>query len=263
MFHCRIIHPNKMPTTSEDFIASIIQAWGFDCNRIEEASDKRADFLVSDSTQSYFIELKTKFESPERTTLRLGYFKSEKVFTDALGLAPTAAYRSILTKATKQLASMSAHSKTTFRIPWLHCVGPQANVDAERFKNLLYGSVYIADWADGGDAKPCYFFRHSIFYKYHHIVDAAIVSTEHDIWLCTNPLSQLHKQVDKCRLAIVLAEGKINPCQLELDDLAWIVDADVDRRDERAVLKSVMDKYGLSDRSVVMEIEEISAASAV
>jgi|LakMenE18May11ns_1017448.scaffolds.fasta_scaffold9869962_2 hypothetical protein len=65
MYQCRITHPNKMPTTSEDFISSIIQAWGFVCNRIEEASDKRADFLVSDSTQLYFIELKTKFESPE------------------------------------------------------------------------------------------------------------------------------------------------------------------------------------------------------
>ena len=101
MFQCRITHPNKMPTASEDFIASIIQAWGFDCNRIEEASDKRADFLVSDSTQLYFIELKTKFESPERSTLRSGYFKSEKVFTDALGLAPTAVSYTHLTLPTK------------------------------------------------------------------------------------------------------------------------------------------------------------------
>jgi hypothetical protein len=263
MFQYRITRPNKMPTTSEEFIASIIQAWGFDCNRIEETSYKRADFLVSDSVQSYLIELKTKFESPERTTLRSGYLMSENIFADALGLRPTAAYRSILTKAAKQLASMTEHDNATLRMPWLHCVGLQADVDAERFKSLLYGSVYIVDWADGGDAKSCYFFRHSIFSKYHHIIDAAIVSTEHDIWLCINPLSQLHNQVDKCRLAIILAEGKINPCQLELDDLAWIADADVDRRDERAVLKSVMDKYGLSDRSVVMEIEEISAASTI
>ena len=252
-----------MPTISEDFIASTIQAWGFDCSRIEEAADKRADFLVSDGTQSYFIELKTKFESPERSTLRSGHFNSEKVFADALGLAPTAAYRSILAKATKQLASMTAHDTTTLRIPWLHCVGLQASVDAERFKNLLFGSVYIADWGDGGDAKTCYFFRHSIFYKYHHIIDAAIVSTEHDLWLCINPLSQRYKRVDKCRLARVLAEDKINPFELELDDLAWIVDANVDRRDERAVLKSVMNKYGLSDQSMVMEIEEISATSAI
>lgn len=81
-----------MPAISEDFIASTIQAWGIDCSRIEEAADKRAVFLVSDGTQSYFIELKTKFESPERSTLRSGHLNSEQVFADALGLAPTAAY---------------------------------------------------------------------------------------------------------------------------------------------------------------------------
>jgi hypothetical protein len=252
-----------MTRISEDFIASTIQAWGFDCSKIEEAADKRADFLVSDGKQSYFIELKTKFESPERSTLRSGHFNSGQVFADALGLAPTAAYRSILAKATEQLASMAAHDTTTLRIPWLHCVGLQASVDAERFKNLLFGSVFISDWGNGGDAKTCYFFRHSIFYKYHHIIDAAIVSTEHDLWLCINPLSQRHKQVDKCRLAVVLADGKINPFELELDDLAWVVDANVDRRDERAVLKSVVNKYCLSDQTEVMEVEAISAASAI
>jgi hypothetical protein len=252
-----------MPTTSEELIASTIQEWGFDCHRIEEAIDMRADFLVSDESQSYFLELKTKFESPERSALRSSRFKSEEVFADAIGLTATATYRSILAKASKQLASMATQDNTPLRIPWLHCVGLQASVDAERFKNLLFGSVYIADWTDGGDAKPCYFFRPSIFHQYKHIIDAAIVSTEHDLWLCLNPHSQRHKQVEKCRLASVLAEGKINPSELELDDLAWIVEANIDRRDEGAVLRSVMDKYGLSDLSVIMDIEEISAASVI
>lgn len=252
-----------MPTTSEELIASTILEWGFDCHRIEEGIDKRPDFLVSDGTQSYFIELKTKFESPERSALRSGHLKSEEVFVDALGLTATATYRSIMAKASKQLASMATQDNTQLRLPWLHCVGLQANVDAERFKNLLFGLVYIADWADGGDAKPCYFFRPSIFHQYKHIIDAAIVSTEHDLWLCLNPYSQRHKQVEKCQLASVLAEGKINPSELALDDLAWIVEANVDRRDEEAVLSSLKDKYGLSDLSVVMEIEEISAASVI
>jgi hypothetical protein len=60
-----------------------------------------------------------------------------------------------------------------------------------------------------------------------------------------------------------LADGKINPFELELDDLAWVVDANVDRRDERAVLKSVVNKYCLSDQTEVMEVEAISAASAI
>lgn len=252
-----------MSTSSEELIASTIQAWGFDCHRIEEAIDKRADFLVSDGTQSYFIELKTKLESPKRSALRSGHFKSEEVFADALELTPTAAYRSILAKASKQLASMAAHDNTPLRIPWLHCVGLQASVDVERFKNLLFGSVYIVDWEDGGDAKVCYFFSPSIFHQYKHVIDAAIVSTEHDLWLCINPHSQRHNQVDKGRLAIVLTEGKINPYQLEKDNLALIVEANIDRRDEGVVLRSVMDKYGLSDLSVVMEIEEISAARVI
>ena len=252
-----------MPTTSEELIASTIQEWGYDCHRIEEATDKRADFLVSDGTQSYFIELKTKSESPERSALRSGHLKTEEVFADALGLTATATYRSILAKASRQLASMATQDNTPLRIPWLHCVGLQTSVDVERFKNLLFGSVYIADWADGGDAKLCYFFRPSILHQYKHIIDAAIVSTEHDLWFCLNPHSQRHKQVEKCRLASVFAEGKVNPSQLVLDDLAWIVEANIDRRDEGAVLRSVMDKYGLSDLSVVMETEEISAASVI
>lgn len=252
-----------MPTTSEELIASTIQGWGLDCHRIEEAIDKRADFLVSDGAQSYFIELKTKNESPERSALRSAFFQSEEVFADTLGLTATATYRSILAKASKQLASMAAQDNTPLRIPWLHCVGLQASVDAERFKNLLFGSVYIADWGDGGDAKPCYFFLPSIFHQYRYIIDAAIVSTEHDLWLCINPQSQRHGQVAKCRLASVLAEGKIDPSQLAIDGLAWIVDASLDRRDEGAVLRWVIGKYGLSDLSTVMEMEEISIASSI
>jgi len=252
-----------MSTTTEEKIASTIQAWGFDCHRIEEATDKRADFLVSDGTQSYFIELKTKYESPARSALRSVHFKSEEVFADALELSATAAYRSILAKASKQLASMAAQDNTPLRIPWLHCVGLQASVDAERFKNLLFGSVYIADWADGGDAKQCYFFRPSIFHRYKHIIDAAIVSTEHDLWLCINPHSQRHKQVDKSRLASIFAEGKNDPSQLELEGLACIVETSIDRRDEGAVLRCVIDKYGLSDLSVVVGTEEISAARII
>lgn len=252
-----------MLTTSEDLIASIIRKWGFDCHRVEEAIDKRADFLVCDGTQSYFIELKTKFESPERSALRSSQLKSEKVFADSLGLTATATYKSILAKASKQLASMAAQDDTPLRIPWIHCVGLQASVDVQRFMNLLFGSVFIADWADGGEAKPCYFFRPSIFHQYKHIIDASMVSTEHDLWLCINPHSQRCGQAAKCRLANVLAEGMVDPSQLEMDGLAWVVEASIDRRDEEAVLRFVIDKYGLSDRSVVIEIEEIAAASII
>jgi hypothetical protein len=60
-----------------------------------------------------------------------------------------------------------------------------------------------------------------------------------------------------------LAEGIVDPSQLEMDGLAWVVEASIDRRDEEAVLRFVIDKYGLSDRSVVIEIEEIAAASII
>jgi len=90
----------------ESNIAQVFESWGFQCTRINEGSDKRPDFFLSDEHERYYVELKTKYESPERSRIRQDSLRSGQIYMNSLGLRATAAYRSILKKAYEQLAKV-------------------------------------------------------------------------------------------------------------------------------------------------------------
>ena len=60
----------------ESDIAQVFESWGFQCIRIKEGSDKRPDFFLSDEHERYYVELKTKYESPERSRIRQDSLRS-------------------------------------------------------------------------------------------------------------------------------------------------------------------------------------------
>lgn len=248
---------------AEIAILQVIESWGLQCTRINESSCKSPDFLLSDDCDRYFVELKAKFESPIRAKDRQDGFGIEQIFTDSLELRGTAAYRSVVKKAYKQLKAASHQDSEPLRIPWLLCLGPQASVDVERFINVLLGTAYVADFSEDGEARPCYFFYDSLFFKYSDAIDTAIVSTDYSISMCLNPYSQRYLRAKSCGLAGILGSGLIDPCGLGLIGEAWIADMVVDRRNPRAVLDAVKKKYCLSDQANVLDMEELSAAMVV
>jgi hypothetical protein len=249
--------------SAETAILQVIESWGLQCTRINESSSKSPDFFLADNHEHYFVELKAKYESPSRAKDRQNCVGVAQVFSDSLELRGTAAYRSILKKAYKQLNAASRHDSEPLRIPWLLCLGLQASVDVERFINVLLGTAYIADFSDGGDAKPCYFFFESLFFKYRNTIDAAIVSTDTSISMCLNPYSQRYSRAKTCGLAGILETGLIDPCSLEMIGEAWIADMVGDREDTRAILDAVVKKYCLSHQTKVIEMEELSAAMVI
>lgn len=122
---------------AEIAILQVIERWGLQCTRINESSCKSPDFLVSDDRDRYYVELKAKYESPIRAKDRQDGFGIEQIFTDSLELRGTAAYRSVVKKAYKQLKAASHQDPEPLRIPWLLCLGLQASVDVERFINVF------------------------------------------------------------------------------------------------------------------------------
>jgi len=243
----------------ESDIAQVFEGWGLQCTRIEEGRDKRPDFFVRDEHDGYFIELKTKNESLVRSIIRQENLRNGQVLISSLGLRATAAYRSILKKSSEQLTALAHFEPEVLRIPWLLCLGQQASADVDRFVNILLGTAYVADFAEDGEARPCHFFYESLFFKYRDSIDAAIISSESRISLWINPYSARYLRTKSCGLADILASGLNDPYCLEKAGEAWIADMIADRKDETAILDAVVKKYGLSQQTRVIEMEELSA----
>lgn len=243
----------------ESDIVQVFEEWGLQCTRIEEGCDKRPDFFVRDEHDGYFVELKTKNESPERSRIRQENLLNGHFSIDSLGLRATAAYRSILKKSSKQLTALAHCEPEPLRIPWLLCLGQQACADVDRFTNSLIGTAYVADFAEDGEARPCHFFYESIFFKYRDSIDAAIISSKFRISMWINPYSARYLRAKSCGLAGILATGLNDPYSLENAGEAWVADMIVDRKNESAILDAVVKKYGLSQQTRVIEMEEVSA----
>ena len=244
----------------ESDIAQVFESWGFQCTRIKEGSDKRPDFFLSDEHERYYIELKTKYESPERSRIRQDRLRPGQIYMDSLGLRATAAYRSILKKAYEQLTTSSYCESEPLRIPWLLCLGQQASTDVKRFTNMLFGTAYVADFSDDGEARPCHYFYESLFFKYRDSIDAAIVSTESQISICLNSYSPRYSRAKSCGLTGILASGLRDPCSLEKAGEAWIADMIGDRKNVSVTLNAVVKKYGLSQLTRVIEMEDLTAS---
>ena len=58
-------------------------------------------------------------------------------------------------------------------------------------------------------------------------------------------------------------DGVLDPLRMEANGTAWVVDSDVDRRDEVAALEYVKKKYSLGTRVTVMAMDHFSAGVLV
>ena len=77
------------------------------------------------------------------------------------------------------------------------------------------------------------------------------------MWI--NSYSARYLRAKSCGLAGILATGLNGPYSLENAGEAWVAGMIVDRKNESAILDAVVKKYGLSQQTRVIEMEEVSA----
>ena len=131
-----------------------------------------------------------------------------------------------------------------------------------RSKSTLYGTTSIVNLDSVEGAYPCYFFRNSDFFRYKNVLDAAIVSTTKSHKLCLNPLSCRCESLKNTELCARFGTAVRDPINEETAAKAYIVDSQVDSKDEEVVLTYIRKKYG-KPKLMNIDLGYVSATVAV
>lgn len=217
----------------------ILESWGFSVEKIPQSKqdgEKTPDFLVSDATSVYIIEVKKREDDPAETVRRDKTLKDGKLYE--LYLPPVC--RTRVRYASIQLANNQEGN--AFRLIWLIATGRSQEAKSRQLEAALYGTTRMFD-LDEGVPRPCYFFRDSDFFRYRDVLDAAIISTHTSVKLCMNTLSTRYDSFKQTRLYAHFESDISDPRVEEARGDAYIVDSDVDRKDENAVMADLRSKY--------------------
>ncbi len=194
------------------------------------------------------LELKTKFPSEEELDERRQVLSSgeihniDEIITFQKGLSK------IISKAKNQLKNYKK-GEEILRLVWLVSTGHLAEPRLDQFETTLYGSTYLQTTERYGN---CYFFYNSDFFKYRDVLDAAIVSTASKGKLLLNPLSPRYTRMKNSSLINHFIDGSIiDPMKLDKEEQAFLVDSDVNRAEEQAVLQYLKEKYKTDKIAVV------------
>jgi hypothetical protein len=226
----------------EPVVKSFFESLGYQVEKITESEEESPDFLISDDSSSYVLDLKTKFPSSEEVEERRRILDSGEIHNIQETVINKNRLSGIIRKAGEQLSRFD--NENLFRIVWLLATGHLAEPRMLQFEATLYGTTAVVSSIGAGDS---YFFYNSDFYRYRELIDGAIVSTEKRAKLLLNPLSPRYARLKASSLPKHLGTVIVDPVELESQGKVFIVDSDVDRTDKDAVLSYLRSKYGIPD----------------
>jgi hypothetical protein len=247
-------------TTEFSVAAQVLDIWGATAHAIETSTDQEADWLATLEGCRLLIEEKTKFDNPENLRARDAALASGKVHPTHHSLAHNNRLSGIIRKASDQLSSSALDIHHDLRILWFTGSGFDAEAQHMQFISTLYGSTNI--YASTHQIKPCYFFRNSDFFRFRKTLDGAIsahiLNSNVTMRFCLNPYSSNLEALRNSPYAKKFST-LIDPIAEEAVGSAYIVDTDIDRNNESAVLMYLQEKYSL-ERPAKMDMMMASVA---
>jgi len=214
---------------------------GFSVEDIEETDVERADFLIANDSETTILELKIKGEDEEELADRREVLDSGSVYSRSESSLRRNRMSGLVKKGVSQLVETPGNAD--FRILWLHGAGRYGEHHETRWAATLYGRRLLIHTEDEHDDRYCYYFDNSEFFRHREVLTAAVVSFEGRCQLCIN---DLHPNADAFRESSfrkLFDEGYVDPVEFEQKGDAYVVDGTVDRRDEMAVTRFIIDKY--------------------
>ena len=228
----------------EEAIGVQIKEWGFLVIKIPESNnkgEKRPDFEVKVDGITYLIEVKSREDDKEEISEKRATLEQGEIYGQHKPLVRKNTVSGIIRDACEQLKNYG--SDDCFRIVWLCAIDEAQTAKFEQFKAALYGKTQMFDLDGDGHHRPCYFYRNSDFFRYRNILDAAIVSTLSQVELCFNPFSVKNVELHTSRFAKTFKDSVCDPIKDESEGYAYIVDSDIDRKNENAVMRYLQKKY--------------------
>ena len=226
----------------EDAVRATLETWGFRVEKIPETDVPTPDFIVCDDSAAYLVEVKTRGDDPALTRARDQVLRRGEVFTESLALVRHNRISSIIGHANRQLAKFM-NDDQVFRVVWVVVTGRATDAKCLQIQASLYGSTTIIDFESVSNGFECYYFRESDFFRDRDVLDGAVVSNLDSGKLCLNTLSPRYITFKHAKLAAQFAAGLVDPVAQEAAGTAFIVDSDIDRKNQAAVIEYLQRKY--------------------
>ena len=242
------------------------QSWGALVEPLPTSTKEECDWLVSLENSRLIAEEKTKFEDALAIEARLKTLRAGRVHGHTVPLKSNNRLSGIVRKAVGQLTSTAADVEHDLRVLWFTGTGFDGEAKHYQLMSTLYGSTRVFELNGDGHHRTCYFFRNSDFYRFRDVLDGAYVTyltgDTLTVKLCLNPHSTTWQQLRDSPFAARLQNGLIDPVAEEKEGAAYIVDGEVERSDEGAVMRYLHVKYGLK-QAMSIDMGMTSAAILV
>lgn len=223
----------------------VLEQWGATVARLPTSGKEESDLLASLDDCRVLIEEKTKFDDAAYLAQRAQRLSSGAIHGASTPLVRNNRLSGIVKKAASQLRS-SSDCEHDFRVVWFTAVGVDAEAKYYQFMATLYGSTRILEMDNQG-LRQCYFFRNSDFHRCADALDGAVVAhitgESLSAKLCLNPLAARWEALRDSGFAKRFGTAIEDPLESESAGIAFIVDTDIDRDDEGAVLRFLQQKY--------------------
>ncbi len=236
--------------------------FGLEAEELPERLNRRTpDFRVTSRFGDLtFLELKAKGDDLEQTAKEREGLNQGGVVSRSVPLTRRNTLSGIIEDGVEQLRDYPIPADA-FSVLWCHSWGRDAELLMDRFRATLFGTTNIIDMGPTKDTRFAFYFGFNDFYRFRDTLDGALLSTEVECQLCINSLSPRAELFRKSGFVQAFARGLCDPSVLEKREEAYLVDGDVDRRNEHEVLNYLRTKYD-RDRLLNIDLTYHSAAIA-
>lgn len=228
------------------FAKQFLKRWGIAVSDIPTSAKEESDFLATFGTYKVLIEEKTKIDDSTRLSQRAATLSKGEVHGASTPLVRDNRLSGLVGKATSQLLS-SADKDHDFRLIWFTGTGVDAEAKFHQFIATIYGTTNILEM-NASHYRRCYFFRNSDFHRYAQVIDGAIVAhvsgSSISAKLCLNPLSPQFSALKNSSVVMPFGTAVEDPLAQGQEKEVFVVDSDIDRNDESALLTFLQAKYG-------------------
>lgn len=224
---------------------ALLEHWGVSVSDIPTSEKKEADFLATFGSSRVLIEEKTKENDPEYLAARGRELQQGRVHGVTLPLTRNETLSGIVRDASKQLRS-SSNIEHDFRLIWFTATGVNARGKYEQFMSTLYGRTNILEM-NSDSYRRCYYFRNADFFRRASVVDGAVAAHTDgkaiSAKLCLNALSPRYEALKRSAVLGAFGAAVEDPLELEAEGTAYILDCDLNRKDEGSLLSYLQAKY--------------------
>jgi len=243
-----------MKNRSEIEVKEFFERLGFSVTPIAEVRDqRRADLRISDSSDSYVVEVKTREGSSFE-----GDLSKHGVAESLVAHAYTNSVSGVVGDAVEQLDA-TRERREDYRLLWYHGLEED---ECEQVRKTLYGIVtVIRSGATGAESLDCLYLTFSEFFRYPQLV-GAVLGQQHSGVLFPNVLSPACAEFRSSGLFSIFKEHDAvwDPAELEIRGDVYVADCSGTRNNRQSILSYVEEKYGMKP---LIDVEPKHARVAV